>query len=98
MERRRLTVETFRACGCLDVARVDFRLDLHNDLQPVILEINALPGLAWNSDLTLRAEAEGWTHGQLLQAVFNVAVDRYGLRPQSARPQAHLSPAPSAWP
>lgn len=87
-EVRRLTVETFRACGCLDVARVDFRLDLHNDLQPVILEINALPGLAWNSDLTLCAEAEGWTHYQLLQAVFNAAVDRYGLRPPGARPQA----------
>ncbi len=93
-EVRRLTVETFRACGCLDVARVDFRLDLHNDLQPVILEINALPGLAWNSDLTLCAEAEGWTHGQLLQAVFNVAADRYGLRPQGARPQAQARPAP----
>jgi len=78
-EVRRLTVETFRACGCLDVARVDFRLDARNNWQPTILEINALPGLAWNSDLTLCAEAEGWTHYQLLQAVFNAAVDRYGL-------------------
>jgi len=78
-EVRRLTVETFRACGCLDVARVDFRLDARNHWQPAILEINALPGLAWNSDLTLCAEAEGWTHYQLLQAVFNAAVDRYGL-------------------
>jgi D-alanine-D-alanine ligase len=78
-EVRRLTLETFRACGCLDVARVDFRLDARNNWQPTILEINALPGLAWNSDLTLCAEAEGWTHYQLLQAVFNAAVDRYGL-------------------
>lgn len=80
-EVRRLTVETFRACGCLDVARVDFRLDVHNDLQPMILEINALPGLAYNSDMTLCAEAEGWTHYQLLQAVFNTALNRYGLLP-----------------
>jgi D-alanine-D-alanine ligase len=93
-EVRRLTVETFRACGCLDVARVDFRLDIQNDLQPVILEINALPGLAWNSDLTLCAEAEGWTHGQLLQAVFTAAVDRYGLRPPGARSKAQARPAP----
>ena len=78
-EVRRLTIETFRACGCLDVARVDFRLDTNNNLQPMILEINALPGLAHNSDLTLCAEAEGWTHRQLIQAVFNAAVERYGL-------------------
>lgn len=78
-EVRRLTVETFRVCGCLDVARVDFRLDVNNHLQPMILEINALPGLTSISDLTLCALAEGWTHAQLLQAVFNAAVDRYGL-------------------
>ena len=78
-EVRRLTIETFRVCGCLDVARVDFRLDTTNNLQPMILEINALPGLAHNSDLTLCAEAEGWTHHQLIQAVFTAAAARYGL-------------------
>ena len=83
-EVRRLTVETFRACGCLDVARVDFRLDAHHALQPMILEINALPGLTAISDLTLCARAEGWTHCQLLQAVFNAALDRYNL-PRSKR-------------
>ncbi len=77
-EVRRLTMETFRACGCLDVARVDFRLDTTNHLRPMILEINALPGLAHNSDLTLCAQAEGWTHHQLIQAIFNAAVERYG--------------------
>ncbi len=84
-EVRRLTVETFRVCGCYDVARVDFRLDAANNLQPMILEINGLPGLAHNSDLTLCAEAEGWSHHQLIQAVFNAAVERHGL---AARPVA----------
>ena len=78
-EVRRLSVETFRVCGCLDVARVDFRLDAHNSNQPMILEINALPGLAYNSDMTLCAQAEGWTHHQLLQSVFNTALARHGL-------------------
>jgi len=89
-EVRRLTIETFRVCGCLDVARVDFRLDTTHNLQPMILEINALPGLAHNSDLTLCAEAEGWTHHQLIQAVFNAAVERYGLtdRPLTVSPAA----------
>ena len=88
-EVRRLTVETFRACGCLDVARVDFRLDEARGGQPMIIEINALPGLAWNSDLTLCAEAGGWTHHQLIQAIFLAAVDRLGLR--QAAPGARAS-------
>lgn len=76
-EVRRLTLETFRVCEGLDVARVDFRLDTNNNLQPMILEINALPGLTSISDLTLCAQAEGWTHAQMLQAVFNAALTRY---------------------
>ena len=92
-EVRRLTIETFRVCGCLDVARVDFRLDTSRNLQPMILEINALPGLAHNSDLTLCAEAEGWTHHQLIQAVFNAASARYGLsgQPLAVSPAAYGS-------
>ena len=78
-EVQRLTVETFRVCGCLDVARVDFRLDVNNNLQPMILEINALPGLAYNSDMTLCANAAGSDHHRLLQAVFNTALARYNL-------------------
>ena len=98
-EVRRLTVETFRACGCLDVARVDFRLDVHNNLQPTILEINALPGLAYNSDMTLCAQAEGWTHYQLLQSVFNTALARYGLLADPSRlpaPNYLARPIPAA--
>ncbi|MBL8058594.1 MAG: hypothetical protein JNK29_17955 [Anaerolineales bacterium] len=88
-EVRRLTLETFRVCGCLDVARVDFRLDVNNHLQPMILEINALPGITSISDLTLCALAEGWTHYQLVQAVFNAAVKRQGWRLTGDRqPQA----------
>ena len=82
---RRLTIETFRVCGGLDIARVAFRLDTENDLQPMILEINALPGLAYNSDLTLCAQADGWSHYDLLQAYFNTAVQRYGLAAPAAQ-------------
>jgi D-alanine-D-alanine ligase len=90
-EVRRLAVETFRACNCLDVARVDFRLDTLRGLQPTVLEINALPGMAKDSDLTRSAYAEGWTHAQLIQAIFNAAVDRYGfLHSSASRSQAEL--------
>ena len=40
-----LTAATFRVTGCQDVARVDFRLDVEDNLKPYILEINPLPGL-----------------------------------------------------
>jgi D-alanine-D-alanine ligase len=79
-EVRRLALETFRVTGCLDVCRVDFRLNVNNHLQPMILEINALPGLTAISDMTICATAAGWTHYQMLQAVFNAAVKRYGLQ------------------
>ncbi len=79
-EIRRLTLEVFRCTQSLDVARVDFRLDA--DGQPQILEINALPGLTSISDLTLCAEAEGWTHAQLVIAVMDAAIRRHGLQPR----------------
>jgi D-alanine-D-alanine ligase len=35
-----LTAAVFRVTGALDVSRVDFRLDIHNNFKPYILEIN----------------------------------------------------------
>ncbi|MFC1466651.1 MAG: hypothetical protein ACFLMY_17550 [Candidatus Brachytrichaceae bacterium NZ_4S206] len=76
-EIRRLTHQTFLVTGCRDFARVDFRLDERN--RPFILEINALPGITPRSDLTLMAEAEGWTHGDLVRAVLDAGLKRYGM-------------------
>jgi D-alanine-D-alanine ligase len=57
------TAATFRVTDCLDVARVDFRLDASDNDQPYILEINPLPGLnPGYSDHCLEAEAYGWTY------------------------------------
>jgi D-alanine-D-alanine ligase len=77
-EIRRLTHQTFLVTGCRDYARVDFRLDPHN--RPFILEINGLPGITPRSDLTLMAEAEGWTHGDLVRAVLDAGLKRYGMK------------------
>ena len=65
--------------GCYDVARVDFRLDKHDNDKPYMIEINSLPGMTPISDLTLMAEAEGWTHADLINAVVNAAARRHGL-------------------
>ena len=75
-----LTAATFRVTGCLDVARVDFRLDSHDDNKPYILEINPLPGLNPKySDLCIEAKAYGWTYEELVNRILNEAAERYGL-------------------
>ena len=77
-EIRRLTHEVFRVTKCRDFARVDFRLT--DDGKPYILEINGLPGITPRSDLTLMAGAEGWTHADLVCAVLDSGLKRYGPR------------------
>lgn len=79
-ELRRLAVETMRATNTLDFARVDFRLDRHNHNKPYILEINSLPGITPISDLTLMAQADGWTHADLVYSVLEAALRRMGLQ------------------
>lgn len=80
----RIALEAARVTECYDVARVDLRLDQHADEQPYILEINALPGMTPISDLTLMAQAEGWTHADLINAVVNAAARRHGLLTRAA--------------
>lgn len=82
-----LAAAVFRVIGCKDVARVDFRLDRHNDNKPYILEINPLPGLTPNfSDLCYQAEALGWTYEQLINAIADAAIARLGLAEPQAEP------------
>jgi len=78
-EIRAIALETARVTGCFDVARVDLRLDTRDNDKPYVIEINSLPGMTLISDLTLMAEAEGWTHADLVNAVVNAAAKRYGL-------------------
>ena len=79
-EVKRLTVEVFRVCVCRDAARVDFRRDTRGgQLKPMILEINAIPGMMNESDLTMEAAAEGFSHKELVQNVFAAGCERYGL-------------------
>lgn len=79
-ELRRLAVEVMRVTNTLDFARVDFRLDEHDNNQPYILEINSLPGITPISDLTMMALAEGRTHADLVYSVFEAAMKRLGLQ------------------
>jgi D-alanine-D-alanine ligase len=75
-----LAAAVFRVTGALDVARVDFRLDIHDDLKPYILEINPLPGLSPGiSDIVIEAAAEGVGHTEIVNMILETALRRYRL-------------------
>lgn len=70
----------FRVIGALDVSRIDFRLDIHDNNKPYILEINPLPGLSPGiSDLVIEAAAEGVGHAHLVNMILDTALRRYGM-------------------
>lgn len=75
-----LTAAVFRVTGAMDVSRVDFRLDTHDNWRPYILEINPLPGLSPEiSDLVIEADAKGIEHAALVNMILNAALSRYGM-------------------
>lgn len=75
-----LAAAVFRVTGALDVARVDFRLDLHDNFKPYILEINPLPGLMPElSDIVIEANAIGIGHTELVNMILQAALKRYGM-------------------
>jgi len=68
-------VRIFRAQGCRDFARVDFRLGL--DGIPYFLEINPLPGLSpYYSIFTIQAEAGGIKPEEIIKILVNNALMR----------------------
>lgn len=74
------TAAVFRVMGARDVSRVDFRLDIHDNWKPYILEINPLPGLSPGiSDLVIEAAAKGINHTQLVNMILDAALLRYGM-------------------
>jgi D-alanine-D-alanine ligase len=74
-ETRMSSLKVFQILGCRDFARIDFRIG--SDGTPYFIEINPLPGLGTHSDLVIMAMKLGWTHKELLNAVFNAALKRH---------------------
>jgi D-alanine-D-alanine ligase len=66
----------YRALGCRDIARLDFRV---RDGVPYFLEANPLPGLhPESSDLVILARLNGLSHAALVQEIFHAARARHG--------------------
>ncbi|HEX8199109.1 MAG TPA: ATP-grasp domain-containing protein [Isosphaeraceae bacterium] len=69
--------DAYRALGCRDVARIDFRL---KDGVPYFLEANPLPGLSPDKgDLVILAQGHGVDYAALIRRILNVALARVGL-------------------
>ncbi len=69
------TLAAYRALGCRDLARIDFRL---RDGTPYFLEANPLPGLnPDSSDLVILARLAGWSYERLIGDVLRAALARH---------------------
>ncbi len=72
---RQVAVDSFRALGCRDVARIDVRCDA--DGNPNFIECNPLPGLSPGfSDLCIIAERAGLEYADLIGAILAPALAR----------------------
>ncbi len=67
----------YKALDCRDMGRIDFRIDSQH--RGFFLEANPLPGLGDYSDLPIMAGMGGWSFSQLIEAILNPALERYGL-------------------
>jgi D-alanine-D-alanine ligase len=71
----------WRALGCRDVSRIDFRL---RDGIPYFLEVNPLPGLSPKSgDLVILSGLVGIEYAELVSRIVAAAIERNGLPAQS---------------
>jgi D-alanine-D-alanine ligase len=82
-EARQAALDTYRALGCRDAARVDLRCDAAGRLQ--MLEVNPLPGLhPIRSDLPIMARLAGIDYPTLLGWIVSSALARTAV-PASRR-------------
>jgi D-alanine-D-alanine ligase len=88
---------TFAACGGRDYARVDFILSQENE--PILLEINTLPGMKETSLLPMSARCAGLDFTALVRELVRPALQRFRSAKESGRglpaggsPRADLAP------
>jgi D-alanine-D-alanine ligase len=75
---------TFAACGCRDYARVDFILSGQDE--PILLEINPLPGMKETSLLPMSARCAGLDFIALVRELVTPALERFRSAAACLRP------------
>lgn len=71
---QKIAIKAYKAIGCSDFARVDFIIKDSKD--PVVLEINTIPGLTPLSLLPKAAKAAGISYSLLLDKIVGYAMGR----------------------
>jgi D-alanine-D-alanine ligase len=81
-------LSAYKALGCRDVARIDFRL---RGGVAYFIEANPLPGLSpKSSDIVILARAMGIEHSELLRRIIAAAMERYGLKDEGTAAAGRL--------
>ena len=71
---RNFALLAHKSLGCKGLTRADFRLDTNNNLEPVLLEINTLPGLTEHSLVPKIAKNEGIDFDELISMIIKDAL------------------------
>ena len=69
-----LAVKVYKAVGCRDFGRVDFRVD--EQCNPYVLEINPLPALGKDDVFNLFPQVSGSTYEATINKIVDFAVER----------------------
>jgi D-alanine-D-alanine ligase len=68
-------VATYELLGCRGFARVDLMVEDASG-EPLVLEVNAIPGLTETSLLPMAAEATGISFDELIARILELALSR----------------------
>ena len=72
-----LAWRTYKAVGCLDFGRVDFRVDQDNN--PYVLEINPLPSLSVEDVFDISPQAAGYDFSAVMRMIIDTGLKRLGF-------------------
>lgn len=72
-QTQKISLQVYKALGCKGFSRVD--LILKENKEPIVLEINTIPGLTSISLLPKAAEAAGISYSQLLDKIIQFALE-----------------------
>ncbi|MDQ0254174.1 D-alanine-D-alanine ligase [Evansella vedderi] len=72
---QQLAIDTFKAIGCYDSARVDFRIDKEGN--PYILEVNSMASLGADGSFVFAAAKSGLNYTDLMNRLIDITCERY---------------------